>query len=85
MAKYTLHIVADSGYSSDTVGWCTPDQYGAAMASLHGKRTPLETELLEALRESLIFMEANTMGGDDTLASIQKAHAAIAKATGGST
>ena len=36
MAYYALVIKADSGYESTTEGRCTADQYGAAMAALHG-------------------------------------------------
>jgi hypothetical protein len=36
MANYTLTIEADSGYESTTEGRCTAEQYGQAMAALHG-------------------------------------------------
>jgi hypothetical protein len=36
MARYTFHIVADSGYESTTEGECTLSQYRMAMAALHG-------------------------------------------------
>jgi len=36
MANYTLTIEADSGYESTTGGRCTAEQYGQAMAALHG-------------------------------------------------
>lgn len=36
MANYTLIIEADSGYSSTTEGRCTAEQYGDAIAALHG-------------------------------------------------
>lgn len=36
MATYTLTIQADSGYESTTEGRCTAEQYGQAMAALHG-------------------------------------------------
>lgn len=36
MANYTLTIEADSGYESTTEGRCTAEQYGRAMAALHG-------------------------------------------------
>lgn len=35
-ADYTLRIVADSGYEATTTGRCTAEQYGAAVAALHG-------------------------------------------------
>lgn len=49
MADYTLKVVAESGYESETEGRCTAEQYGAAMAVLHGNRTALEKQLLEVL------------------------------------
>jgi len=36
MANYTLTIQADIGYESTTEGRCTAEQYGQAMAALHG-------------------------------------------------
>jgi hypothetical protein len=36
MVNYTLSIEADSGYSSTTEGRCTAEQYGDAIAALHG-------------------------------------------------
>lgn len=48
MADYTLKVVAESGYESETEGRCSAEQYGAAMAVLHGNRTALEKQLLEA-------------------------------------
>jgi len=36
LANYTLTIDADSGYESTTEGRCTAEQYGQAMAALHG-------------------------------------------------
>ena len=36
-ANYTLTIEADSGYMSTTEGRCTADQYGQAIAALHGE------------------------------------------------
>ena len=36
-ANYTLTIEADSGYESTTEGRCTADQYGQAIAALHGE------------------------------------------------
>jgi hypothetical protein len=50
MANYTLSIEADSGYSSTTEGRCTAEQYGDAIAALHGtdpKREPLTDEQIE--------------------------------------
>lgn len=48
MAAYTLIIQADSGYESTTEGRCTAEQYGQAMAALHGtspaQRKPLTDE-----------------------------------------
>lgn len=37
MADYTLTIKADSGYESTTEGRCTAEQYGQAIAALHGE------------------------------------------------
>lgn len=36
MARYTLNIVADTGYESTTEGDCTPHQYSMAVAALMG-------------------------------------------------
>jgi hypothetical protein len=55
MANYTLTIEADSGYESTTEGRCTAEQYGHAMAALHGtipaaqrQWVPVTKELLSA-------------------------------------
>jgi hypothetical protein len=64
-ADYTLSINADSGYQSTTQGRCTPEQYGAAIAALHGNPTAKERELqaeVERLRtenERLQIIAAN--------------------------
>ena len=44
MADYRLIIKADSGYESTTEGRCSAEQYGQAIAALHGEvpqRKPL--------------------------------------------
>ena len=38
LADYTLIIDADSGYSSQCEGRCTPLQYSNAIAALHGEQ-----------------------------------------------
>lgn len=52
MASYTLGISADSGYESSTEGRCTADQYGIAIAALHGE-TPTSLDLIAAAPELL--------------------------------
>lgn len=49
MANFTLSIDADSGYQQTTEGRCTPEQYGAAMAVLHGRQTPAEKSVTESI------------------------------------
>lgn len=52
MASYTLGISADSGYESSTEGRCTADQYGIAIAALHGE-TPTSLDLIAAAPDLL--------------------------------
>lgn len=52
MARYTLHIVADSGYESTTEGQCTPHQYSMAIAALMG--APHTSQELKAQRDELL-------------------------------
>lgn len=87
-ARYTLHIVADTGYESTTDGDCTPHQYSMAIATLRGApHTSQELqaqrdELLAALKSVLNWIDDNceTSGFDAVEA---QADAAIAKAEGG--
>lgn len=56
MASFTLSIDADSGYQCMTEGRCTSEQYGAAMAALHGKRAPAETSLIEGIEAATVYV-----------------------------
>lgn len=56
-ATFVLSIQSTTGYEAQTEGICTPEQYGAAIAALHGKPTPAEKELLEALIQAEAGLE----------------------------
>ena len=78
MANYQLSISADSGYESSTEGRCTADQYGIAIAALHGE-TPTSLDLIAAAPD---LLEACKAALSDDQPYIEKCKAAIFKATG---
>jgi hypothetical protein len=88
-ASYTLSISADSGYESSTEGRCTADQYGIAIAALHGE-TPTSLDLIAAAPDLLQALQAivKSLADQDDEGMIEHAQpmiaarAAIAKATG---
>lgn len=81
-AKFVLSIDATTGYQSTTEGTCTPDQYGDAMAALHGKRTSREDDLLEALLAVLGRVPQDLKRADPAMnTACSQARAAINKAT----
>ena len=56
MADYSLIIKADSGYESTTEGRCSAEQYGQAIAALHGEapqRKPLTDEQMQFLATAI--------------------------------
>lgn len=68
MADYTLTIKADSGYESTTEGRCTAEQYGQAIAALHGEapqRKPLTDEMVVAAARELNKRAAEACNVDE--------------------
>lgn len=64
-AAYVFSIDASTGYQATTEGVCTPEQYGNALAALHGNRTTLEQSLLDLLGEvSGNFTRHDDLPGD---------------------
>ena len=61
MANYTLTIEADSGYESTTGGRCTAEQYGQAMAALHGTIPAAQRQWVDLTDEERKFVR-NSVG-----------------------
>lgn len=86
-AAYVFSIDASTGYQATTEGVCTPEQYGNALAALHGNRTTLEQELLAALQglmptlNRVMHLSSGTWDLDDD-ESVKAARDAIANAGG---
>jgi hypothetical protein len=71
MANYTLTIQADSGYESTTEGRCTAEQYGQAIAALHG--TFPAQQVVDSDEKAGAYMEARLWEFIDMAAAWPKA------------
>ena len=79
-AAFALSIKASTGYRSHIEGSCTPEQFGAAVAALHGNRTPLELELLAGLQALITDIELSPRFGGETWRSMIAGRDLLARA-----